>query len=492
MSGNLVLTVNNGFKVLEMYMWLLDAYVLDYFTDCHWNKLPQSWRITLDTVDPQELGKFLTQNDTFKSHQRVWPLSLLALQAASLHLSVPREQMHFKDLLKAKGQWSGEADSRSDALKQPSSVSHYVSSNRKSSQVEWQIAEEMPCLKHPKLHYVFAKHVKPKKQHEISRMAQMTANIAQTESCQYIVDIGSGLGHLARLLAYGYGLKVCCLEAQENLSHEARKLDMELETSVSKILKDHHNTKLHRPVHLNITVDTRLTAGIFTQAVKKALGISEESFSFGIVGLHSCGDLTPILMHLFVQCPNARFINVVGCCYMKLTTGIVSGFGGYPMSEFFSARSHSLSYEALEIACHAVDTYRERLCLGQYEELKVHCYRAVLEKILVKYWPHLRHTAVKSIKHSNNMTFTEYVTLAFIKLGLKVPLEDLESEETRVNLSQWKRVVIFYTLRLLLAPLVETILLLDRLLYLQEHGKNRLCAFRRTPSFGMWCCIDLL
>jgi hypothetical protein len=28
MPGNLVLTVNNGFKVLEMYMWLLDSYVL--------------------------------------------------------------------------------------------------------------------------------------------------------------------------------------------------------------------------------------------------------------------------------------------------------------------------------------------------------------------------------------------------------------------------------------------------------------------------------
>lgn len=56
--------------------------------------------------------------------------------------------------------------------------------------------------------------------------------------------------------------------------------------------------------------------------MKKALGISEESFDFGIVGLHSCGDLTPILMHLFVQCPGAKFINIVGCCYMKLTTGM--------------------------------------------------------------------------------------------------------------------------------------------------------------------------
>jgi len=28
MSDKLLLTVNNGLKVLEMYMWLLDAYVL--------------------------------------------------------------------------------------------------------------------------------------------------------------------------------------------------------------------------------------------------------------------------------------------------------------------------------------------------------------------------------------------------------------------------------------------------------------------------------
>jgi len=58
------------------------------------------------------------------------------------------------------------------------------------------------------------------------------------------------------------------------------------------------------------------------QALRKAFSISEDTFSFGIVGLHSCGDLTPILMHLFVQCPDARFINIVGCCYMKLTSGM--------------------------------------------------------------------------------------------------------------------------------------------------------------------------
>jgi hypothetical protein len=105
----------------------------------------------------------------------VWPLSLLALKATALHLSLPREQIHFKDLLKAKGQQGGEAHNRSNSLKQQSSVSHYVRSNKKSSWVEW--PEEMPCLKHPKLHYVFTKYVKPKKQHEISRMAQVYVKV---------------------------------------------------------------------------------------------------------------------------------------------------------------------------------------------------------------------------------------------------------------------------------------------------------------------------
>lgn len=41
------------------------------------------------------------------------------------------------------------------------------------------------------------------------------------------------------------------------------------------------------------------------------------------------------------------------------------------MSEYLSSRPHFLSYEAREIACHAIETYCERLCFGHYEDLKV-------------------------------------------------------------------------------------------------------------------------
>ncbi|PSN32724.1 Protein RRNAD1 [Blattella germanica] len=430
-DGDISYIIKNGLKVIEMYSWLLDSYVLDYFVCDHWEKLPPSWKKELANVEPHELVKFLEHKNSFPSSERVWPLSLLALHKISSQYSIPRRPIQLETIVNNYLIAKDKRVIRTGQMDKNESVDNVNTECRMS------LSGETLYLRHPKLQYVFNKHVKPKKQHEISKMAQVTASVAEMENCHYVIDIGSGLGHLARCLAYGYGLKVCCLEAQLELSSQARKLDMELEISVSK-------------------------------ALRSAFGLSDDNFSFGIVGLHPCGDLAPILMKLFIECSNAKFINIVGCCYMKLTTGIVSGFNGYPMSKYVSELSHQLSYEAREIACHAIEAYSERLYLGQYENLKIHCYRAALEKILVKYWPHLKHTMIKSIKHSTDLTFSQYVTIAFAKLGLEVPENDVKSEEIVSDLLQWKRVVIFYTLRLMLAPLVETVILLDRLMSLEE------------------------
>ena len=105
--------------------------------------------------------------------QRVWPLSLLALRTTIVYLSVPREQIHFGRHVKVKELLSDEVNCRSNLLNQPSSVSEDVRNDGQCSEVEWQIPEKVPQLKHPKLHHVFTKHVKPKKQHEVSRMAEV-------------------------------------------------------------------------------------------------------------------------------------------------------------------------------------------------------------------------------------------------------------------------------------------------------------------------------
>ena len=39
--------VSQCLKLLEKFAWLLDCYVLDFFVDDHWSKIPRLWQETL-------------------------------------------------------------------------------------------------------------------------------------------------------------------------------------------------------------------------------------------------------------------------------------------------------------------------------------------------------------------------------------------------------------------------------------------------------------
>lgn len=56
--------------------------------------------------------------------------------------------------------------------------------------------------------------------------------------------------------------------------------------------------------------------------------------------------------------------------------------------------------------------------------------------------------------------------------GLGIPLSELETcgERLAALLCEWRAVAVFFMLRLVLAPCVESALLLDRLLFLREQG----------------------
>ncbi|KAL5287630.1 RRNAD1 family protein [Megaselia abdita] len=152
------------------------------------------------------------------------------------------------------------------------------------------------------------------------------------------------------------------------------------------------------PKHINLKLTKELTTEDFLTKIEC------EKEDFGVIGLHPCGDLSSILIRHFVQCKNAKFLNILGCCFMKLSQE------GFPMSRFlkgFNNDFHKLSYESREIACHAIEMYKTRLEQKDYDYLKVHSFRAAVEEIIVKHWPHLKHSGLKSVKHSQNMTFEE-------------------------------------------------------------------------------------
>lgn len=213
------------------------------------------------------------------------------------------------------------------------------------------------------------------------------------------------------------------------------------------------------------------------QEIRKSFQIplNDSSFAFGIIGLHPCGDLAGILTNFFLRSTEAKFLNLVGCCYFKMTVprSINTILYGYPSSEYLRRKKSCLTFEARKIACHAIEVYAKRLFDKNYQNLKVHSYRAAIEKIICKYWPERKHLGLKNIKHLT--TFRDYCQNAVCHLkDIQIPDDDIDAPDTLYNLNNWKSVVIFYTLRLMLAPLVESVILYDRTLFLLENGKFRI------------------
>jgi hypothetical protein len=254
-----------------------------------------------------------------------------------------------------------------------------------------------------------------------------------------------------------------------NIKYFFRILDEEFETILEKKFKG--CLKYHKTVHINEKIQADVTVNEFLTIIKNAFNVDHDDFKFGIAGLHPCGDLGATLLKLYNECSKAQFINIVGCCYMKLSTQPEST-QGFPLSQFCKMNNYNLSYHSREIACHAIENYVDKLKKDECWRLKIHTYRAVLEKIIINKYPDYHHCALNNVKYTEDLSFRSYCQKATRKLNIDFSEDKLQSNEIDELLMQWKKVVVFYSLRLLFAPLVESIILLDRLLYLKESGSN--------------------
>ncbi|XP_070203805.1 uncharacterized protein [Littorina saxatilis] len=196
-----------------------------------------------------------------------------------------------------------------------------------------------------------------------------------------------------------------------------------------------------------------------------------------LAGLHACGDLTATLLRVLVNCPAVSALVTVACCYMKLSAyssacDDQSCERGYPMSQFVrSLPAHPLTYEARELSCHFADAYAQRL-MDNPPHLKIHSYRAAVQYMVTQTRDDFPHGVIRLVvKRGAEMPFLQYAKVCLQRLGID-PSEVPDSVMTAAQsmTADWRRVVAFYTLRLSLAPLVETALLLDRMMFLYEHG----------------------
>lgn len=418
----------------------------------YWNRLPKSLRsLEMDSTYENVAEALLVSEISCDFHRKVvLPLSLLAVKKLEETVCISRR--HYKP-----------DDSRQITLE----MSSY---KQKSSKEKFQ--RELQ------------KRVKPKKLHEIQKMVKICTNTSKISNVRAVIDFGSGLGHLSRHLQYNLGFDMTCIEQNGCLINEAKRIDKNLET---KFLKYTGNCDIDTPGRI-FHIEKRLQNEYDLHDIMTSIQnnfIPLISPKFGLIGLHPCGDLAVLLIKSFLKSDEVKFLKIVGCCYMKLTTETTHLMEGrvpmvlnshefsYPLSSYVSSLGrhlYDLSYEALESAAHAKEIYLNDLLQKEHEFYKINAYRAVIEAIIVKYWPEKRHSGLKNVRYNGTLSFSQYCKKAVSGLEINIPDEDITSQKTTEKLKKWKRVAIFYLIRLALSPFVESVLLYDRQLFLMENG----------------------
>ncbi|XP_062897732.1 protein RRNAD1 isoform X3 [Mobula hypostoma] len=378
-------------RLLSMYIDILDSYVIEFFSENLWEKVPRSWRLTLSALTAPQLASLLLENGSSAGQESVWPLSLLAFRAAAHGLALPRQPR-------------GVSPPR-EAIPGSSREPEEFQANKSQSS---------------RLGHLFRKHVRPKKQHEIRRLAGLVKKLCNATGCEHVVDMGSGQGVRE--------LSLHSLDPPRHLVHQV------LSEEEGKLLEE------------------------------LELGQGQGSPPLVLAALHACGDLGPAALRLFAQCPGARGLALVSCCYMK-----ASEEGGYPMSAWVrSLPAHQLPYKLRETACHAVEDFAQRL-RGQSPALRSHCYRAALEVIIRHLHPHLRRPPLHAGGKAHLLPFPDYAREGLRKLGLHSGMS-WDVAQVEALLEQGNKVLAYFCLTLSLAPVIETLILLDRVIYLQEQG----------------------
>lgn len=197
---------------------------------------------------------------------------------------------------------------------------------------------------------------------------------------------------------------------------------------------------------------------------------------FCLAGLHTCGNLGPNCLRLFHQNPHIKALCNVGCCYhLLLEEFIVDKYYnrekvegnpgvGFPMSEFLRGKGFYLGRNARNLAAESI----ERSSFNRENPSDKLGYRAMLEIVLLQ----LGADVNKQVGKLKCTDFVDYTRKSLKKLSVddsevsEQLLRDLECK-FEVELEQLK---VFYLYRMTYAPILEGVILLDRLLFLKENG----------------------
>ncbi|GAB2233464.1 hypothetical protein Drorol1_Dr00002687 [Drosera rotundifolia] len=469
---------------LQPYRFLFEAHVINFFKDKLWEAVNQEWLECLCNAPVEHIlqipSGFVLDN---------WPASLKEFILTSRSLVFPREQVKLTEIL--------------------------------------------PDTHLSPLSCVLSQGMCAKKKHEVQVLAAVISSIARSVMADVVVDVGAGHGYLAQVLSFQYRLPVVAIDASSQhcsvTKERAQRIKKHYEAKIRKstiecerllmpksltcrvlssgMLKNLANFGSQdiepENAKLESTDDPHERSNIEKLHVPGNGANANGAPSLVLAGLHACGDLSATMLRTFVESEDVRAVISVGCCYNLLSEEIfkpdTSNYG-FPMSHGIKSSGLKLGKRALDLACQSAERWSSLEEEDAVENFDLHAFRALFQILLQRYYPEVlatspsigrkgkamrrheqqrkRHgtahleedgSSLSKMKTDKFHLFEKFCQSGLSQLRL-LPAEGMDL------LGIWKEYVHFakligayWSLRAVLGPLLETLVLLDRVLFLQEQ-----------------------
>ena len=276
------------------------------------------------------------------------------------------------------------------------------------------------------------------------------------------------------------------------------------EAVIEKVIVDAPNDddlidKIPELVNENIKLSTKFVSDETDLGEMIETEYTDYSQRMGMMGLHTCGNLASSSIKIFFATKTAKFICNVGCCYHGLEEEFYRNpylkadeksalSPGFPMSTLLREKRFWLGRNARILASQPLGRLADNKNLPSHSLL----WRAVLQVMLLQVLPTLSfHDQQVGRIATKSADFVDYVHRAFKKLKLELTFSDdqiLEIYE-KYKLLYQQKLNCFYQLRSLFAPIIEGIILLDRLLYISDNSNTTSCSVIRLfePAISPRC-----
>ncbi|KAK7466607.1 hypothetical protein BaRGS_00033406 [Batillaria attramentaria] len=465
------------FEFLKEHHWIHDLHLTKFFESQVWTQIPKEWDRAFTQMTVEELNK----------------LPFVEAAVGSPHSQSVSSSLHLPDSLQLFLQHSTSLTFERD----------HVTGLIKSTPVGKELAKGMS----------------PKKLHEVQWMASLVHQVAAQADCDVVVDIGSGLGYLGQVLHTNYGLKVIGLEGSVGHTERAEKRaakhglqcsgmksvpfeirdDEEHITKFCDLIQREASTitqcKHSCPADLHMrspdggeghsvsscTDEVTITKERETDAVNHSLRVC-------LIGLHCCGDLTPALLRLFERVEFIRAVCCVSCCYHKMQ--LIPGtdqFHNFPMSKAAKDVYTAMQVKSQRTQEHAPTSFispcslrlaaqetRARWASQTVADHDVHMKHVAFRALLELYRGDTGSKDRRTVRRLDYSTVDQFVD-SYVRCP-EIPREEQQATKEQLYKlyaqvqPRFHHIEPFTCLQVILQPVLESLVLLDRQCWLQENG----------------------